>query len=485
MVRFFIILILCCAAYHLQAARFTWVWNKNVETAYQKISSLQTSQGSALILAEVDANASNAYPILLANYIDFYDLFFNESQDKYNKYLKKVDQRLKLITQSDETNAMHKHAMATIKLQTALIGVKCKDNFAAAKSLRSAYKMFQENKKAFPQFIEGDAALGAIQMAVASLPSGYKWVANLFGISENGAEGRALIQNSISQKKGLFTDRLFLYVYTYQFLLNDKEAALKALEPYQSAAPADRLLSFMLANIALNQSRSADAEKIILANINIPGFMDVPILHYELGTAYMNRWSNKCIPEFLKYLKQYKGSFYVKDTYYKMAMYYYCNGDKENYEKYVNEILNQGASESDADKSATKYAQEKYPLNIALLKARFYNDGGYQKEAIALLNKENIPADFVLENYYRRGKIWHDSKQIDSANYYYRKAAVLGANNKRYFAAKALLSLGQIQEDAGNKIAAAKFYKECIALENHEAETSLEQKAKAGLLRCK
>lgn len=467
------------------AAPMQYTWNTTVEQAYQKVASLRVQEAGVLNLQEIKAHPTNAYPILFANYIDFYELFFNENATIYAVYKSKVKKRLALLENADANVPMYLHSLAMIDLQSALIAIKFDEKLSAAKYVRSAYKKFEENKKKFPAFIEGDGALGTIELAVGTLPSSYKWIASVFGFSGNKIAGQKYLENSIANKKGLFMDRLFFYVYAQQYLMNDKPQAWRVLQPYTKEAENNRLLTFMLGNISINQNKGKEAEKIFAANIDKPGFLNMPILNYELGNALLCRWSPECVGHFLKYTQQYKGSFYVRDAYYKLALYYLANNNSEMHTKYLQALLSAKKSESDADKSATLYAKAPYPQFVPLIKARFLNDGGYHSEALSLLDKVQVPAAFQLENYYRRAKLFQDSGNSDSAIIYYKKTIDLGVNDKRYFSAKSALSLGILYEQKGDKVNAKKWFQQCIDSADHESEASLEQRAKAGLQRVK
>ena len=61
----------------------------------------------------------------------------------------------------------------------------------------------------------------------------------------------------------------------------------------------------------------------------------------------------------------------------------------------------------------------------------------------------------------------------------------LGANQTAYFAARAALQAGQILEKRGQKQEAIAFYEQCLAMEEHSYKNSLDQRAKAGIARCK
>jgi tetratricopeptide (TPR) repeat protein len=60
-----------------------------------------------------------------------------------------------------------------------------------------------------------------------------------------------------------------------------------------------------------------------------------------------------------------------------------------------------------------------------------------------------------------------------------------GEHLKEYFAARAALQLGYIYEERGDRPMAISYFQKCLSLKGHEYKNSLDQRAKAGIERCK
>src|SRR5690606_38388259 len=108
------------------------------------------------------------------------------------------------------------------------------------------------------------------------------------------------------------------------------------------------------------------------------------------------------------------------------------------------------------------------------------------KALTQLKNKE--VGDFKLQRdqielYYRLGRIYDESNRDSEAIENYQRAINAGKHTSYYYAANAALSIGSIYEKRNDKSKAAAFYKEAIAMKNHEYENSIETKAKEGLKR--
>lgn len=127
--------------------------------------------------------------------------------------------------------------------------------------------------------------------------------------------------------------------------------------------------------------------------------------------------------------------------------------------------------------------------NILLLKAKLLNDGGYHREALNVLagktSNDFTADDERLEFMYRVGRIYDDLGKDDEAIKAYESAINFGKNRTEYYAARAALQTAMIYEKRGNFSKAIAFYEQCINMDNHDFKDSLDQKAKAGLSRCK
>jgi hypothetical protein len=60
-----------------------------------------------------------------------------------------------------------------------------------------------------------------------------------------------------------------------------------------------------------------------------------------------------------------------------------------------------------------------------------------------------------------------------------------GQQLREYYAARAALQIGYIYEQRGDKMRAISFFEKCLSLKDHDYKNSLDQRAKAGLARCK
>jgi tetratricopeptide (TPR) repeat protein len=179
----------------------------------------------------------------------------------------------------------------------------------------------------------------------------------------------------------------------------------------------------------------------------------------------------------------------VKDVLQKLSWYYYLKEDQVMAEKYRAMILKKGGLDTEADKQALKEAKSSVWPHKLLLKARLLNDGGYYWEALNLLmgkrytdfSKPQDQTEFV----YRAARLYDDLGDKEKAIDFYKQAIALGENRTEYFAARAALHIGNIYEKRNEKKTAISWYQRCLDMEDHDFKNSLDQRAKAGIARCK
>ena len=281
----------------------------------------------------------------------------------------------------------------------------------------------------------------------------------------------------------------FIYPYLLFHLQNEKDAALDFIQDKKLDLVNNHLHAWTAANLSLNHKASANTKSIIENRNKSADYVSLPFWDFELGCAKLYALDlDGATPLLTKYTEQFKGNFYIKDALQKLSWANFLKGDMRAAEAARKQIFLRGGTDTDADKQALKDAKTGVWPNPLLLKARLLTDGGYTKEALAILQGKQqqftSPLD-KLEYVYRIGRIYEDlGKDLDAITYY-KQTIQLGANQTAYFAARAALQAGQILEKRGQKLEATSFYEQCLSMEEHSYKNSLDQRAKAGIARCK
>src|ERR1700733_4544625 len=163
-------------------------FNNNCRQAYQEIIQLRLDEGSRLLAAEKKRDPSNLIPIFLENYIDFFQLFFNEDPADYQARKGRLDRRIESMSEGPESSPFSLFTRSVIHFQWAAIKIKFGNNWDAGWQFRRSFLESKECEKKFPAFGPATMLSGAMQVVAGTIPDGYKWLSGVLGIrgSVNG-----------------------------------------------------------------------------------------------------------------------------------------------------------------------------------------------------------------------------------------------------------------------------------------------------------
>jgi tetratricopeptide (TPR) repeat protein len=475
-------------------AQKVYEFNSTCQQAYQEITKLKINSGLQLLEKAKQQNPDNLIPLLLESYADFYVLFMNEDPKDYQERYPKYIQRIHELENGPKSSPFYYYCLSTVRMHRATTSIKFGKLWDAGWDFRRAFNLIKENRKQFPTFTPNDLMYGALQAAAGTIPKGYKWITNLFGMRGSLTEGMKMVRGFANSNdpwaKLFFNEAAFLYPYLMFYLENKKEEALAFAQQRKLDLADNHLHAYMVANLALNNKQSAYAENIILKRNPSPEYLKTSVWDFELGfTNLFHLDTKEAIRHLENFLSDFKGKFYVKDALQKLSWCYYLQGNQTKAEEVRKRILQKGGTDSDADKQALKDAKTgKWP-NVLLLKARLLNDGGYAHDAAAMLHGKTeddfTKDDEKLEFAYRVARIYDDLGRDDDAIRSYLIAIRIGEKRTEHYAARAALQIGYIYEKKGQKALAIQYYQRCLDMEDHEFKDSLDQRAKSGIARCK
>ena len=480
---------------HLTAsAEKVYDFNNLCQQAYREITCLRLDNGQALVNQARQQNPDNLIPDVLDGYIDFFVLFFNEDPAEYKIRKPKYDQRLDRVNDGPDNTPFYKFSKSILYLQRAAVEIKFGERWSAGWDFRHAFLLIKDNKKKYPNFILNDFIYGSLQVGVGTIPSGYKWLASLFGMKGSIKLGLQVVKSFLSSNdpwaKLMFNEASFYYCYISNYILNKPEDAFAYINDKKLDVVNNHLFTFMAANLAINNKQTEYAKNVITHRNMSPEYLKTSVWDMELGFAKLNHLETQEAAKYMEnYVAHFKGNFYMKDVYQKLSWCYYLEGNITAAENARRLLLKKGNTDTDVDKKAQKDAKAGGWPNPLLLKARLLSDGGYNKDALNLLYGKGLN-DFAsdgekLEFAYRAARIYDDLDYDDKAISMYQLAIRLGKERTEYYAARAALQIGFIYEKQGKKDLAISYYQQCLDMDDHDYKDSLDQKAKAGIQRCK
>lgn len=468
-------------------------FNVTCQQAYKEITSLKLASGQKLIAQARQQNPDNLIPDVLDSYIDFFILFFNEDPADLKIRKPHFDIYLNRLADGPAASPFYNYCRSVVLIQRACIRIKFGERWSAAWDFRKAFGLIKDNRKKFPAFVPNNIVYGPIQVVAGTIPDGYKWLAGLFGIkgSINGGMNsmESVVNSNDPYAKLFFNEAAFYYCYILFHIQNKPDEVFQFINERKLDVVNNHLLAYMAANLAINNRMNEYARRIIENRNNSPEYLQTPIWSFEMGYIQMRHLElNEATKNFEFFLAHFKGKFYVKDACEKLSWCYYLQGNTTAANNARQQVLKKGSTDTDADKQANKDAKTTKWPNVLLLKARVLNDGGYNTQALSLLESKSIN-DFTtpedqLEFTYRTGRIYDDLNKDDAAIKNYLSAIAIGQNRTEYYASRAALQIGMIYEKQGNKSVAIQYYKKCLSMEDHDYKDSIDQKAKAGIARC-
>lgn len=482
----------CALCWYAGYASPFYSFNTQCSQSYQQVLAMRVAQARQMAAIEKQTNPENLVPYFLDNYADFMELFFNEDKKQYLQMVRLKDERLTKLASGPKTSPLHLFTQAVVHLQWAAVEMKFDNRWAGAMAFREAYKLAHLNQRRFPNFMPNYMITGPMEMVAATIPKNLQWLSNLMGISGTMQGGNTSLQRFL--KSGDDWSRLFMqegiFYHTYlQFhIMNRPNEALAFIRQQKLDVVNNHLFAYMAANLSLNNQQAETCERIVRSRNLHSGYLKTPVWDFLLGYANLYKLDAEAEDHFENFLDAFKGNYYVKDAWLKLGYHYLVRGNNSKFQYCQQQVKRHGNTASDADKRALREASEAIVPNTLLLKARLLSDGGYYSRALTTLKQADERAftnsDEMLEYNYRLGRIYQDMKDYEKAISQFEKVMRDGNTTKTYFAGKAALEAGEIKELNGDKAAAIRYYNRCIAYRNHDYENALEQKARAGIVRC-
>lgn len=472
-------------------SRANFDFNSNCKQAYQAIFDLRLNDAKNLIQKEKKHNPNNGITILLENYVDYFTLLASENKTDYERLKRLKSSRLSDLEKNDKNSPYYLFSQAEINLQWGMLESRFQDYFSSGIAIRKANRLLSANAEKFPEFLPNQKSAGLIDVIFGSIPSNLKKVFSTLGIKGNASKGIKTLENLVSTLPkttyDFYRDEVvFFLCYIETDIIHNKSNYNKIMGYIGTLDNSSLLKSYLQGYVSARSARNDNAINYLLKRPNGVEYLEFPTLNYLLGNAKLNRMDPDANIYLNNFLKEYKGINYVKDAYLKLAYYYYLKGDDNRYNSFLRMVKSQGSLYDEKDKQALKEANDASP-DKDLLKARLYFDGGYYSKALAQLHNKNA-GNFRLQRdqielHYRLGRIYDELDRDSEAITNYQKSIDIGKHTAYYYASNAALSIGNIYEKRNDKSKAASFYKQAIAMKNHEYENSIETKAKDGLRR--
>ena len=465
----------------------------DVRVAYNLIFHMEF-QEAEMVLERIERNdPENLLPVLLRDYMTFFDLFIREDEALYERSKNLRADRLDQLREGDSDSPWYFYIRAEVHLHWALLRMKFEDYLPAAVDVNRAFRLLKKNEERFPDFAPTYKSIGVLRMAVGTIPDKYMWAVKFFSSLEGSIEsGLQDLEHAVSQ--GERTNMLpliearYLYAQALLHFANNPEGSWQYLQEINADPSTSELACFLIANIAMRTGHNDEAIEIIAKRPTSPTSFRIDYVDLMLGRAKLFRGDRDASDSFERFLKGFDGVNYRKEAYQKLAWQSLIDGDVAGYKRYMDTCLTTGNDLLDEDKNAMKEARSGEIPDPGLLVARLRFDGGYYPEALDAINavgRTALSNTHALEYEYRKARIFHEMGRMEDALLQYDKSILIGEDLDYYFACNAALQSGLIYEAMDEHDKSEHYYRMCLDMNPSDYQTSLHQKAKAGLGRLK
>ncbi|MBX9850308.1 MAG: hypothetical protein K2X86_00950 [Cytophagaceae bacterium] len=460
-------------------------FNTKLEKAYSEFLKLKISGGQKLADEAIRENPDNGIAIYMSNYAEIISIFISEDKALYEKLKKNEDLRVKKISQLSKSSPYYLFTQAEIRLQWAFVKLKFGDEVSSVLNVRQAYKLLEQNMKAYPDFLPNKKTMGLLNILIGSVPDKYVSLLNLAGMNGDVNQGLQQLEEVANSTSPFKLEARIYKIMAENYILRNQEKDFNEIKNLYDTHTDNLLVSFLYASVLLKNAQSDDALKILNAKPAGPEYYAFPYLDYITAEIYLFKASYKQSRDaYNKFLSVYKGKNFIKDTYYKILLTYWLSNDEANARLYFDKILNSGQTVYDADKHAQKFAENKELPDKILMKSRLYFDGGFYQQALETINTFSINTSNnknLIEYYYRKARIFHQMDNYSNAILFYLKTIELSKNTNYYFAPNSALQMGYIYKDQNNKELAKIYFNKALSYQNYEYKNTIDNKAKAAL----
>lgn len=468
--------------------------SSGIKEAYTHIINLQLDHAQIELNELKIDEPENLLVYQIENYIDFFRIFISEDRDLFEQLEKNRGIRLSKIKTGDDQSPYYRFAQAEIHLQWVLARSKFYDgkgipDLKLISDLNKAYRLLEENKKLFPDFVENYKSLSVLHALGSYLPGFVQKLLNVNGSLQLGLDE---IRELIATKEN--SDYLFLQeakaieAYMLLHLFNQPEDAWSALQSAELKPEESPIACFLMSSIAMKIGYNNYAITLLQEKPEGEGRDTFHYLSYLEGKALLQRGDKNAKKVMHVFVDHFNGRHFIKDAYQKLAWYELINTDNIiGYKKYMELVEEQGLSVLEDDQQALAEAKNTVIPHPMLLKGRLLFDGGYYQEALEyLLSKQIYFEDngrFKQEFTYRLGRIYQELSEDKEAIIHFKSCLAFQKEANTFFSCNAALQLGLIFEKHADYLRAELYFKSCRKIKSNTYKDQLHKKAKAGLER--
>ncbi len=466
-----------------EGAALSWKFDPELEAIYKDITNLRTEEALTKLQRITDKSREH-YRFYLQSLAECVTILVTEDEKRFPEFERNFKARVDLLENEAET-AEALFLKAEINLQRAFCHLNLSQEFSAILAFRQAYGLITECTEKYPDFIPAKKTSGVIQVMVGAVPDKYHWFMSLLGMKGSVKTGQRQLNELRNAGISLSIEAGILYYVIKGFINQQFDECSRGMAELLKKDPTNRLMLFLTVNMMMKNAQSEDALKLIRVLDQQHQGLPVVYIDYLRAEILMQKGDyQRAIQAFLRFMESYKGSSFHKDATMKIAICHYLSGKPELGAKWWEKAKKTGKALAEPDDYAEHLLKEEIP-DERILKARFFTDGGYYKEArqiLATITPSSLRSQKDRTEFqYRRARLAHRTGDLNSAQALYLKTMEMTGMNTWYFAPSSALQLGYILQSQGNRSESRKFFEKAITYRGHAYKNSIDSKAKSAL----
>ncbi|MEO9968004.1 MAG: hypothetical protein ABJF11_19585 [Reichenbachiella sp.] len=454
--------------------------------AYHDVLKLKLESGRARLNQVIPNQAELGHYHFVKSLADVIEILITEDPALYKKYEDSEDENLDGLREMDESDPHRRFYNAEIRIQWAIVKIMFDEDMKAGMSLKTAYNYIERNIEKHPDFTSNYKSYGSLHVLFAVVPESYHWILKIFGIKGNSILGWDEL-NKIQPDNPYWLETGLIKSLIAINILNKEKQTLELLDDLRIKHKDNLIVNYLYNTALIKYAKSEQAlpnlRKLLFANEEYHQIINV---YYKLGDIYMQKQQYALARYHLsKFLNQHKGKNYVKDTWFKIFLSYWLEGNTKMAEIHWNKAKDSGRTFASADRNANSIMDESSYPNPLLMKARLATDGGYFDLAIQAL-KEIQQGSLAnkkeeSEYFYRYGRLYDKMEHDQDAIFNYLNAIKKAGKENWYFAPSACLYTGYIYEFRQDYEKAEFYYEKAMSYKKHSYKAGIDNKAHASL----
>ncbi len=469
------------------------IFSPKLQKAYFEIQKLRLPAARELIDDERATAPGNPFIAYLDSYADLHYLLIAEDRSRYKVFTQQQEKRLDEVGKLSEKSPYKRLFQADIRLHSAFAKLKFGNEVSGSWEIIKAYRLLEDNRKKFPAFTPTLKSLGLLHVLIGSIPENYTWIAKILGLKGNIAQGIRELREVVKEEpffrqEAELTD-LLLHAYTLQ-LSPEQQTRIRQWPREQ---PDNLLLHFFATTVLMKENRSEEASHFLAEAPTGKEYMPFPFLHYLRGEIALQSGDyEESFTYYARFLKQYAGFNYIKDSHFKMFMCRWLTGRDQEATGSIQKVTQTGSTIVEADQFAERVAKEFgegkiSPRQKVLYKARYATDGGYFNKAWELMksvSEKSFSTTYEKSEFnYRMARILQKSGRMNECIPFYDRSVALGQTDAGAggFAASSALQMGYIYQKKADNQKAVTYFRKAMSFKKHEYKNSIDNKARAAL----